>query len=274
MSAAGGVPTADVTGRMAVFGRLFGEEMGVPEPAAIPTAGDAVELVRQRVPRGQASDESPVLEAAAYLGEWLRARTDAIWIAEGPREPLLQVVDGSRAIVHLIPVIELLRTAASAGYDGLAALLDHVVQDVSVAARPTPIEEMRVVPESERAAVVAWARRYQGIRDATRAALWRRCQTCSTPQEDGLTLHHVGEDWEGEAAMAASILAHRPFSCLCGGPPGETTRFLMLRADAEGERLCEIRASGSSARVACWKLDEGLAIPYDATTFHGDGSMG
>lgn len=260
---------------MAMFGRLFGEEVGVPEPGSIATAKDLVGLVKNRVPReSKPTDEAPVLEAAAYVGEWLRGRADAIWIAEGPHEPMLQVVDQSHAIVHLIPVIHLLRTAASAGYDGLAPLLERVVADVAVPAEPAPLEELRVVPETERAAVVAWVRRYQGLHGATRAALWRRCQTCATPQEDALTMHHVADDWEAEAAMAASILARRPFTCSCGGPAGETTRFLMLRADEEeGERLCEIRSSGASSRVACWKLEDGVAIPYDATTFHSDGTL-
>ncbi|GEM_PF-6569230 len=270
MSATGGFPTADVTGRMAMFGRLFGEEVGVPEASALPTASDLVALVRDRLPPEAAPDEAPVLEAAAFVGEWLRARSDAIWIAEGPHEPMLQVVDASRAIVHLIPIIHLLRTASSAGYDGLAPLLDRIVADVSRPAKPCAMTEVRVLPEAEGPAVVAWLRRYRGMRNSTRVALWRRCQTCSTPQEDGLTMHHAADDWEQEAAMAAAILSRRPFACACGGLAGETTRFLMLRADADGERFCEIRASSASSRVACWRLDGERAYPYDATTFRAD----
>jgi hypothetical protein len=271
MSAAGGFPAADVTGRMAMFGRLFGEEVGVSEPATLASASDLVKLVKDRVPRDASpADDAPVLEAAAFVGEWLRTRAEAIWVAEGPHEPMLQVVDASRAIVHLIPIVHLLRTASTAGYDGLSHLIERITADVAMPATPTPIESLRVMPESERAAVVAWIQRYRGLVASTRAALWRRCQACSTPQEDGITMHHAADDWEAEAAMAAAILARRPFACVCGGPAGDTTRFLMLRADETGERLCEIRASNAASRVACWRLVGETALPFDATTFRAE----
>src|SRR5581483_8802739 len=173
---------------------------------------------------------------------------------------------------HRLPVIHVVRTAATAGYDGLAAMLDAILQDVSRPASRGPLAALRVVPEADRPAIVAWTQRHRGVRDATRAALWRRCQLCASTQEDALTMQHVAGDWEAEAAMAASILARRPFSCACGGPAGDTTRFLMLRHDEdEGERLCEIRASNASSRVACWRLVGEDVEPYDATTFRAEG---
>lgn len=268
------MPAADVTGRMAMFGRLFGEEVGVPEARAIPSANDLLSTVRARVPRAGAktTDDAPLLEAAAFVGEWLRGRAEAIWIAEAAQEPMLQVVDPSHAIVHLLPVIQMMRTAATAGYDGLAALLDEILADVTRPARSSGLDQLRVVPDADRAAILAWIERHRGLQGVTVAALWRRCQHCSTPQEDALTMGRTSDDWEAEAAMAASILARRPFSCVCGGPPGDTTRFLMLRHDAaHGERLCEIRASSASSRVACWRLVGDRVEPFDATTFRAEG---
>ena len=45
-----GLPLTDITGRMAVFGRLFCEHVGVQDPAQIPTSAAAVDAVRARVP--------------------------------------------------------------------------------------------------------------------------------------------------------------------------------------------------------------------------------
>lgn len=271
MSSAGGRPFADVSGRMEVFGRLFGEQVGIPEPASLPSPESLLAVVKARVPRvGAAVDDAPVLEAAAYVGEWLRERTNAVWVAEGGLEPHLQVVDDSHAIVYLLPMVQLLRTASTAGYDGMGAMLREVLDDVASSATRAPLDELRVEPPDERVQVVAWARANRDVQRATRAALWRRCAVCSRINERSLTLHRSGEDWEGEAATAASILSANPFECPCGGPPGAVTRFLMIRHDGEGTRIGDIFVSNTHTRVGCWTLEGDEAVPFDALALTND----
>lgn len=270
MTSSGGLPYADVTGRMELFGRIFGEQVGVAQPQALPSADDLVRVVKERVPRSPAIDDAPVFEAAAYVGEWLRTRADATWIAEGPYEPHLQLVDRSRAVVYLLPLVNLLRTASTAGYDGLPSLLAGVLADVSRPAVPAPLEELRVEPDEDRPRVVAWVRRHRHLRDATRAALWRRCAACATPAEEALTLHNVSPDWESDSAAAASILGKRPFRCPCGGLPGEATRFLILRADADGLRLADIHVTGTRTRIGCWGVGTDRVVPLDALRLAGE----
>ena len=256
---------------MEVFGRLFGEQVGIDEPSALPTSQSLLAVVKARVPRsGTATDDAPVLEAAAYVGEWLRQRATATWIAEGPFEPHLQLVDESHAIVYLLPVVQLIRTAATAGYDGMAAMLDLVLHDVGRPAGRVPLDELRVEPAHERADVVAWARRNADVLHATRAALWRRCAVCSRVEEKVLTLHRPGDDWEGEAATAASLLASNPFQCPCGGPAGSVTRFLMIRDHDGRTRLGDIYVSNTHTRVGCWTIDGDSVEPFDALALTND----
>lgn len=271
---------------MAVFGRLFGEAVGVSEIRALQTPAALVDVVRSRVPRvGAATEEAPIFEAAAYVGEWLRTRAEARWISEGPLEPHLQITDASHAIVYLLPLVAIIRTASTAGYDGLAELLEQVLREVGSPARPGPLDELPVDPEADRADVVAWVRRNRDPRlwprddhddtsdhsAATRAALWRRCSACATMDEQILTIHRPGDDWEGEAATAASILSRYPFACACGGRPGEVTRFLMLRHHAGRARLGDIYVASSHTRVGCWTLLDHDAIePFDALALAQD----
>ncbi|HWH08385.1 MAG TPA: hypothetical protein VNX21_04235, partial [Candidatus Thermoplasmatota archaeon] len=225
----GGLPLADITSRMAVFGRMFSEDVGLPDPSGIATAGDLVAIVKSRVPRStQPGDESPVFEAAAFVGEWLRTRCDARWVAEGPYEPHLQIVDASRSVVYLLPLVSVMRVATTAGYDGLAPLLEVVTSDAATPPAQGPIAALRTQPAGDADRVVAWARAARALRSGTRAALWRRCQTCARPVEDAITLAETEGTWEQHAADAAAMLASRPFACECGGPPGEVSRFLML----------------------------------------------
>lgn len=274
MSSAGGPPFTDIGGRMAIFGKLFGEQAGVPEPSTLASPEELLAVVNTQLPRlsaGRIVDDAPVFEAAAYMGEWIRTRvSDATWIAEGPYEPHLQVADRSHGIVYLLPLVSMLRTASTAGYDGLAPLLARMLDEVSREAGEAPLEELRVHPESERAAVVAWAREHRDVEDATRAALWRRCSICAKVHEEIITLHRPGDDWEGEAATAASVLAQHPFACECGGPPGEVTRFLMLRHQGGERRLGDIYIAGTHTRVGCWTLAGERVIPYDALALAND----
>lgn len=272
MSTAGTpTPFTDVSGRMQVFGRLFGEQIGITDSAALPTPESLLAVVKARVPRsGSASDDAPVLEAAAFVGEWLRERAHATWIAEGPFEPHLQLVDDSHAIVYLLPIVQLMRTAATAGYDGMAPMLERVLKDVRRPARRVPLDELRVEPPHERADVVAWAKRNVDVERATRAALWRRCSVCSRVEEKLLTLHRPGDDWEGEAATAASLLAANPFHCPCGGPPGAVTRFLMIRDHDGHTRLGDIYVSNTHTRVGCWTLAGDHVEPFDALALTND----
>lgn len=271
MSAAGG-PFVDISGRMAVFGRLFGESVGISEVAALPNAAALVDVVRSRVPRGSVpAEDAPIFEAAAYVGEWMRTRADARWVSEGPLEPHLQVTDASRAIVYLLPLVGILRTASTAGYDGLAPLLDGVVADVSNRATRAPLERIRVEPMEDQPDVVEWVRQNRDVSEATRAALWRRCSACAQMDEHALTLHRPGEDWEGEAAAAASVLSQYPFACPCGGRPGEVTRFLMIRHQDGHTRLGDIYVAGSHTRVGCWTLAaDGSVEPFDALALAND----
>ena len=271
MSSAGGAPYADVSGRMEVFGRLFGEQVGIPQPASLPSPESLLAVVKARVPRsGAVVDDAPILEAAAYVGEWLRERTDAMWVAEGGLEPHLQIVDGSHAIVYLLPMVQLLRTASTAGYDGMAGMFHSVLDDVSTPAKRGPLRDMRVEPKEDRDAVVAWARHNRDVEHATRAALWRRCSVCARLDERALTLHRPGDDWEGEAATAASILSTNPFDCPCGGPPGATTRFLMIRHFEGATRLGDIYVSNTHTRVGCWTLEGDEVAPFDALALASD----
>ena len=79
-------------------------------------------------------------------------------------------------------------------------------------------------------------------------------------------LPHPGSHWEAEAASAATILSKRPFSCVCGGMPGDTSRFLMLRRGEGSLRLCDIHVNASRSRVATWTIEGDEAAPFDATT--------
>lgn len=272
MTSAGGRPFADVSGRMEVFGRLFGEQVGIPEPASLPSPQSLLAVVKARVPRTSGIvDDAPILEAAAYVGEWLRERSEnATWVAEGAFEPHLQVVDRSHAIVYLLPMVQLLRTATSAGYDGMAPMLERVLHDVGRTATRGSLDELRVDPPEERVAVVRWARANREVDRATRAALWRRCSVCSRVDERALTLHRPGDDWEGEAANAASILASTPFSCPCGGLPGSVTRFLMVRDHEGATRLGDIYVSNTHTRVGCWTLAGDEVEPFDALALAND----
>jgi hypothetical protein len=267
MTSTGGFPAADITGRMAVFGRLFGEQAGIPETTRLATPQDVIAVVKGRVPRsGGPADDAPIVEAAAYVGEWMRARAQGIWVAEGPFEPHLQLVDASHAIVILVPLVSILRTATTAGYDGLGDALEAILDDVSRPARRGPLDRLMVEPPMERAKVVAWVRRSRGLRHAARAALWRRCATCGRRHEEELAMRLADDAWEGEAAAAATILAKRPFACDCGGLPGDTSRFLMLRAAEGATRLCDIHVNALRSRVATWTLEDEEALPFDATT--------
>lgn len=272
MTSAGGQhPYTDVSGRMEAFGRLFGEQVGIHEPSALPTTESLLAVVRAHVPHEAAgADEAPVFEAAAFVGEWLRKRTRAVWVAEGPFEPHLQLVDESRAIVYLLPLVQLLRTASRAGYDGMTQMLNRVLSDVLQPAQTVPLDELRVEPGEDREGLVAWARANRDIREATHAALWRRCSICSQIEERTLTLPHPGDDWESEAASAASMLAAEPFECACGGPPGAVTRFLMIRHKGDHTRLGDIYVANTHTRVGCWTLEGEEVTPFDALSLTQD----
>lgn len=266
MTSAGGQhPYADVSGRMEVFGRLFGEQIGIPEPRVVTSTESLLAIVKARVPRDAShGDDAPVFEAAAFVGEWLRQRASALWVAEGPFEPHLQIVDETHAIVYLLPLVQLIRTASTAGYDGLLEMLDGVLEDVARPARPGPLGELRVEPVEDREAVIHWARANAGARLATRAALWRRCSVCARVHERVLTLPRPGDDWEGEAASAASLLASTPFACPCGGPMGAVSRFLMMRHEHGRARLGDIYVANTHTRVGCWRVEGDRIAPLDA----------
>jgi hypothetical protein len=271
-----GLPLADITDRMAVFGRLFAENVGLADPTQVPDARSLVELVQQRVPRTtEPADDTPVFEAAAFIGEWLHAWVDAAWIAEGPFEPHLQLTARDATLVYLFPVVSVVRVASTAGYDGLPKLLDTMLAELRAPAAPVPLARLRVTPDTDRARVVAWLAANRNLREATLATLWRRCQACATLSEDTLRLAGTERDWEKEASTAASVLARRPFACACGGPAGEVSRFLVLRArDGEPQRLADIYLGGTHTRIACWSLEGETATPLDASAVAVDGLVG
>lgn len=258
---------------MEAFGRLFGEQVGVPDVDTLPTPESLLAIVRAGLPRA-GDDDAPVLEGAAYIGEWMRHRAPATWIAEGPFEPHLQLVDTTHAIVYLLPLVQILRTASTAGYDGIAPMMDRVIEDVRHTARRVPLDELRVEPDEDRAAVVAWTRANRDVTDATRAALWRRCSVCSRVDERTLTLKRTSDDWEDDAATAASILAGNPFECPCGGPPGSVTRFLMIRHAGGATRLGDIYVANTHTRVGCWTLVGEEVEPFDALALAPDEALG
>lgn len=274
MSAAGGQPFADIGGRMAVFGKLFSDQVGVHDVTSITEPRDVVALVKGRVPDSPVIDEeTPVFEAAAFVGEWLRSRVGAEWVAEGPFEPHVQAADPTHAIVYLLPLVSIMRTASTAGYDGLSTLLDRVIADVEREPGVASLDEIPIQPREDRALVVAWVRKHAEVWDAMRAALWRRCSTCATMAEDALELHNVGDDWEAEAGTAAAILAKRPFACACGGLPGEVARFVMIR-DVKGvTRVGDIYVGGNHTRIGCWTLKGDQIVPYDALALAHEGSL-
>lgn len=272
MSVSGGQPFADIGGRMAVFGKLFSDQVGVHEIGGIAEPRDVVALVQSRVPSSPViEEETPVFEAAAFVGEWLRARVGAEWVSEGPFEPHIQVADRSHAVVYLLPLVTILRTASTAGYDGVSALLERVVQDSARGLGPMPLDELPVYPREDRAIVVAWIRKHLDVRDAMRAGLWRRCSACSKMAEDALELQNVGTDWEAEAGTAAAVLAKRPFRCACGGLPGEVARFVMMRHVDGVTRFGDIYVGGNHTRVGCWTVaSPQVVVPYDALALAKD----
>lgn len=269
MNFSGGLPPqGDLTGRMALFGRLFAEQTGLVEPQRVPSAEDLVALVRIHVPRTPALvEDAPIYEVAAYVGEWLRAQSNATWISEGPSEPHLQLIDDSGAIIMLLPLVSIMRTASTAGYDGLPKLLRSVQRDISEAASPGPLDELSVHPAEDQDRVVSWVKANRENLTAgkgTRAALWRRCGACGTPSEESLTLPPGTLGWEAEAGLAAGLLAERGFSCTCGGPVGDVSRLLMLRPELDSLRLGDIFVTPTFTRVACWTLEGDVAKPFDA----------
>jgi hypothetical protein len=268
----GSLPLADITGRMSVFSRLFCDAVGLAEPQQLLDARSVVEVVQGRVPRTtEPAEDAPVFEAAAFVGEWLRAWSDAVWIAEGPFEPHLQIVAPGAAVVYLLPLVSIVRVASTAGYDGLPELLESVLADVRDPPGAGPVSGVRVAPPSDRARVAAWIERHRHLRDASRASLWRRCLACASRVEDSVTLHVSTNDWERDASAAAEQLANRPFACECGGAPGDVSRFLMLRSH-EGElRVADIYLGGTHTRVSCWSLEGDRAVPLDATALDVDG---
>lgn len=256
---------------MALFGRLFAQQAGLLDPAQVKSAEDLVALVRIHVPRdSHSSEEAPVYEAAAYVGEWLRAQAaggpdmGAEWIAEGPVEPHLQLTDPSGAVILLLPLVSIMRTAVTAGYDGLPRLLRDVREDVTQPARQVALEDLHVRPGDDRERVVRWIRANRGLARGTRVALWRRCAACGTAREESMTMPATGSDWETEAGMATSLLAQRPFACACGGVAGDVSRLLMLRREPTVLRFADIYVAPTFTRVACWTLDNDTATPLDA----------
>lgn len=266
------LPLADITGRMAVFGRLFSEHVGLAGPEDLPDARALVELVKRRVPRTtQPAEEAPVFEAAAFVGEWLRASAQSAWVAEGPFEPHLQLVARNGAVVYLVPLVSIIRVASSAGYDGLAKLLESILEDVRHPPRRSSLADARILPRADSPRVVAWLQTNKDLIDSSRAVLWRRCQSCSTKIEDSLTLHVTSQDWERDASTAAGVLARRPFACACGGPAGEVSRFVMLRNEEHETTFADIYLGGTHTRVACWRIQGEDATPLDATMLSVDG---
>jgi len=273
-----GLPFSDITDRMAAFGRLFAENVGLADPAQVLDARTVVDIIDQRVPRTTEAtlDDTPVFEAAAFVGEWLRAWVDAAWIAEGPFEPHLQLSARDATLVYLFPVVSVVRVASTAGYDGLAKLLDSMLDELRAPAAPAPLARIRVTPTTDRARVAAWVAANRDLHEATLATLWRRCQACSTLHEDALRLAGTEADWEKEASTAASVLARRPFACACGGPAGEVSRFLVLRARGDDAplRLADIYLGGTHTRIACWSLEGDAATPLDASAVAVGGLVG
>lgn len=277
-----GVAAIDVTGRMSAFASIFAEEVGIDDPAMIPDASALIAIVKERVPRSGASPaaDAPVFEAAAFIGEWLRARGHALWVVEGSTEPHLQLTDPTHAIVVLLPLVSLVRTSATAGYDGLPALVEALLDDVSRPAEEGELESLRVVPAPDHERVLAWVRRSMPIQEGARASLWRRCAVCGEPQEESVSLPVAGVSWEADAALAATMLANRPFQCACGGAAGATTRFLMVtaehgagraRARSREVRFCDLYATPTHSRVASWLLPSPThVVPFDSTTFGED----
>lgn len=258
------VPPSDITGRMAVFSRIFGEDVGVPDPSPIASSSELVRLVRSRAGRStRPIGDSPIFEAAAFVGEWVRSRADARWISEGAYEPHLQVQDPSRAIVCLVPLVSVMRVASTAGYDGLPGILETVLGETWAPARGGPLDEIRVVPATDAGRVAAWVRAHGGDPGAP-ATLWRRCQTCASLLDASLVLTTVEGTWEEGATEAAAALAARPFECACGGLPDEVSRFLMLHDLAGDRKLADIYAAGSFTRIACWRVRGEVVAPFDA----------
>src|SRR5438552_7238084 len=160
MSAPGAMALVDVTPRMALFGEMFLHHAAPSSDLdTLPDAHAAVDVVRATVPRTSGPHErAPVFEAAAFLGEWLRARLPGSWVAEGPGEPQLQATDATGSIAYVLPLVSVVRVASTAGYDGLAKFLDEILADLAEPAVACPLEELRVRPPADAPRVVAWAR--------------------------------------------------------------------------------------------------------------------
>jgi len=270
----GGPPLVDITERMSVFGHLFSQNVGLAGPQQIADARSLVELVKQRVPRTTGpTEDAPVFEAAAFIGEWLRLWAQSTWIAEGPLEPHLQLIGRHGSVVYLLPLVSIVRVASIAGYDGLPALLGAVVADVQDPPRRGPLTSMRVVPSSDAPRVIRWIQKNAKPTNGSHAVLWRRCQSCSHVVEEALALSLSSKDWERDASMAAGELARRQFACPCGGVAGEVSRFVMLRHERGETHVADIFLGGTHTRVACWSTDGEHTTPLDATALTVNGLL-
>ena len=269
MTSTGGPPPhGDLTGRMSLFGRLFAQQAGLLDPAQVNSAEDLIALVRIHVPRkppAESAEDAPVYEAAAYVGEWLRAHAGAEWVSEAGMEPHVQMYDPSGAVVLLVPLVHVMRTATTAGYDGLPKLLRTLRDEAATPAAPTTIDGLDVHPKEDRERVVSWVKVHAALHGGgTRVALWRRCSACGTPREESISMPDTGLDWESEAGLAAGLLSDRPFGCACGGKAGDVSRLLMIRREPEGVRLGDIYVTPTHTRVACWTLEGNTVRPFDA----------
>lgn len=264
----GALGLVDVTPRMAMFGQLFLQHAANASPASsLADARASVEVVSATVPRTSGPAESaPVFEAAAYLGEWVRSRgLPASWVADGPSEPQLQATDASGSIAYVLPLVSVVRVASTAGYDGLATLLDEVVSDLKRPALACAVCDLRVHPTRDRQLVIDWVDEHLEL-GVTAAVLARRCRACGRKQETGIHLEDADPfGWMGAASLSATQLALSEFACDCGGPPGEQSRFLLLHDEGEdvGHRLLDVLMTGTHTRLSSWRIKDGLAKPVN-----------
>ena len=146
MSAPGAMALVDVTPRMALFGEMFLHHAAPSSDLdTLPDAHAAVDVVRATVPRTSGPHaRAPVFEAAAFLGEWLRARLPGSWVAEGPGEPQLQATDATGSIAYVLPLVSVVRVASTAGYDGLGQPLWSSNEGAAVTVAGGPVGELSV----------------------------------------------------------------------------------------------------------------------------------
>lgn len=192
-----------------------------------------------------------VIEAASFVGEWLRRRVTAEWaLREGLPQSALLVADTGRGEQWQLPLFAWFPDAVRTGYDGLEILLERIVAPDT---DPATEQALPVSTPAYRRHAAEWLD--ETLAEASeydeRVLLLRRCAACGE-----MTSGHVVFDspTDGfDAALERTALASRapPATCAaCGGRDYRESVVLHLFRIAAGRVLIVSEFSDSHVRVA------------------------